>query len=166
MGFSALDGLVMGTRSGAIDPGVLLYLLKEEGLSPKALEDLLYHKSGLLGVSGLSGDMRELLASAEPRAKQAVELFAFRAAREAAAMTNTLGGLELLVFTGGIGEHAAPIRAMIADRLGWLGVILDAAANEAGAERIDTPQSRVEVRVIPTNEELVIARHVARLIGE
>lgn len=164
MGFSALDGLVMGTRSGAIDPGILLYLLKEEGLSPEGLEDLLYRRSGLLGVSGISGDMRALLASAEPRAKAAVDLFAFRVAQEIAVMTNTLGGLELLVFTGGIGEHAAAVRAMIADRLHWLGAAIDPAANGAGAERIDTPQSGVEVRVIPTNEELVIARHVSRLL--
>jgi len=164
MGFSALDGLVMGTRSGAIDPGILLYLLKERGLSPEVLEDLLYRRSGLLGVSGISGDMRQLLASTEPRAKAAMDLFAFHAAREIAAMTNTLGGLELLVFTGGIGEHAAPIRAMIAERLHWLGVAIDPAANDAGAERIDTPQSGVEVRVIHTNEELVVARHVERLL--
>jgi acetate kinase len=163
MGFSTLDGLAMGTRCGAIDPGVLLYLLREEALSPRALEDLLYHKSGLLGVSGISGDMRTLLASPEPRAKAAVELFVFRASREIAALANTLGGLELLVFTGGIGEHAAPVRAMIAARLNWLGVEVDVAANDESAERIDTPQSRVEVRVIPTNEELTIARHVARL---
>ena len=163
MGFSTLDGLVMGTRCGAIDPGVLLYLLREE-LSPKALEDLLYHKSGLLGVSGISGDMRTLLASSEARAKQAVDLFAFRVAREIAALANTLGGLELVVFTGGIGEHAAPVRAMIGARLNWLGVEIDTAANDEGAERIDQPQSRVEVRVIPTNEELTIARYVARTL--
>jgi acetate kinase len=164
MGFSTLDGLAMGTRCGAIDPGVLLYLLREEALSPRALEDLLNHKSGLLGVSGISGDMRTLLASSEARAKQAVDLFAFRVAREIAALANTLGGLELVVFTGGIGEHAAPVRAMIGARLNWLGVEIDTAANDEGAERIDQPQSRVEVRVIPTNEELTIARYVARTL--
>lgn len=141
MGFSALDGLVMGTRPGAIDPGVLLYLLQVEKLTPKALEDLLYHRSGLKGVSGLSSDMRTLLASDDPRGREAIELFVFRASREMAAMANTLGGLELLVFTGGIGEHAAPIRAMICARLAWLGVRLDDEANDAGAARLDTPQS-------------------------
>ena len=163
MGFSALDGLVMSTRSGAIDPGILLYLLQEEGMSPKALEELLYHKAGLLGVSGISGDVRELLASPEPRAREALELFAFHVARETAAMANTLGGLELFVFTGGIGEHSAPVRQMIAERLAWLGVKLDGAANTAGRDRLDAPGSGVEIRVIATDEELTIARQVAAL---
>jgi acetate kinase len=165
MGFSVLDGLVMSTRPGSIDPGILLYLLQEEGLSPKALEDLLYHQSGLLGVSGLTGDMRELLASDKPPAKDAVELFAFRIAREVAALANSLDGLELLVFTGGIGEHSAPIRAMVSSRLRWLGLSLDDAANTAGAERIDIPQSAIEVRIIPADEELTIARHAAKLLS-
>jgi acetate kinase len=166
MGFSALDGLVMATRPGAIDPGILLYLLEEEGMSPKALEEMLYHRSGLLGVSGLSGDMRELLASEDARAREAVELFTFRIARETAALANSLDGLELLVFTGGIGEHAAPIRAMVASRLRWLGVRLDPAANAEAAERIDAPQSAVEIRIIPADEELAIARHTAALAAE
>jgi acetate kinase len=164
MGFSVLDGLVMATRPGAIDPGILLYLLKEEGLTPQQLEDLLYHKSGLLGVSGLSGDMRELLASAAPHAREAVELFTFRIAREVAALTNTLDGLDLLVFTGGVGEHAAPIRAAVSSRLRWLGLEIDAAANTAAADRIDVPQSAVEVRIIPADEELAIARHVVEVL--
>jgi acetate kinase len=165
MGFSVLDGLVMATRPGALDPGILLYLLKEEGVTPQQLEDLLYHKSGLLGVSGLSGDMRELLASDDRRAREAVELFTFRVAREVAALTNSLGGLDLLVFTGGVGEHAAPIRAAVASRLRWLGVAIDAAANAAGAERIDGPESVVEVRIIPADEELAIARHVMQVVN-
>jgi acetate kinase len=166
MGFSVLDGLVMASRPGAIDPGILLYLLKEEGLTPQQLEDLLYHKSGLLGVSGLSGDMRELLASAAPDAREAIELYTFRIAREIAALTNSLDGLDLLVFTGGVGEHAAPIRAMVASRLRWLGLEIDAAANAAAAERIDVPQSAVEVRIIPADEELAIARHVMAVLGQ
>lgn len=166
MGFSVLEGLMMGTRPGDIDAGILLYLLKEERLSPEALEDLLYHKSGLVGVSGISGDMRELLASKDQRAQEAIELFVFRVAREVAAMANTLEGLELLVFTGGIGEHAAEIRARVGARLGWLGLRIDEAANAKAAERIDVGQSTVEVRIIPTDEEAVIARHTARLLAE
>jgi acetate kinase len=165
MGFSVLDGLVMATRPGAIDPGVLLYLLKEEGLTPQQLEDLLYHKSGLRGVSGLSGDMRELLASTAPDARAAIDLYTFRIAREVAALTNSLDGLDLLVFTGGVGEHAAPIRAAVASRLRWLGLEIDAAANAAAAERIDVPQSAVEVRIIPADEELAIVRHVMAVLG-
>jgi len=166
MGFSALDGLVMGTRPGAIDPGVLLYLLKHDRMSPDALEDMLYHRSGLLGVSGISGDVRTLLASAAPRAREALDLFAFRAARETAGLATTMGGLDLLVFTGGIGEHAAPIRAMIAERLAWLGMAIDPDANASGAPRIDAAGSAIEVRIVPTDEEVTIARHTAALVGE
>jgi acetate kinase len=165
MGFSALDGLVMGTRTGALDPGVLLYLMQEEGLSATEIEDMLYHKSGLLGVSGISSDMRALLASTDPRAAEAVDLFAFHVARETAAMANTLGGLEAMIFTGGIGEHASAVRTMICQRLGWLGVEIDASANEQNAERIDTPHSRVEALVMQTNEELTVARQVAEMIS-
>ena len=165
MGFSALDGLVMGTRSGAIDPGILLYLLQSEGMSVKAVEHLLYHQSGLLGVSGISSDMRTLLASAEPHAREAVELFVFHIARETAAMANTLGGIEALVFTGGIGEHAEEIRARVGEQLHWLGVAIDPAANSTHAARIDALESRVEVRVMATNEELTIARHVTEVLG-
>jgi len=166
MGFSALDGLVMGTRPGATDPGVLLYLIREKRLSLEALERLLYRESGLLGVSGISADMRTLLASDDASTREALDLFAFRAARETAALAGTLGGLDCLVFTAGIGEHAAPIRAMICDRLGWLGVELDASANAAHAELISTPGSRVELRIIPTNEEVVIARHTWAAVSE
>jgi acetate kinase len=165
MGFSALDGLVMGTRPGSTDPGVLLYLIREKRLSLEALERLLYRESGLLGVSGISADMRTLLASREPAAREALDLFALRAARETAALAGTLQGLDCLVFTAGIGEHAAAIRAMICGRLAWLGVALDASANAAHADLISTPASRVEVRVIPTNEEIVIARHAVAVVS-
>lgn len=165
MGFSALDGLVMGTRPGAIDPGVLLWLLREEKLSADALEDLLYHKSGMLGVSGVSGDMQALLASADPKAMEAVDLFAFSISRQIAAMANSLDGLELIVFTGGIGEHAPEVRAMVASRLRWLGVLIDAEANVENAGRIDDPHSAVELRVIATDEELMIARGTAQVLA-
>lgn len=159
MGFTALDGLVMGTRCGAIDPGVLIHLQRAEGLSWQAVEDLLYKRSGLLGVSGVSSDMRVLLASAEPAAAEAVELFIWRIARDAGALTSTLGGLDGLVFTAGVGQHAAAVRAGVCERLAWLGVVLDPAANAADAGVISAPASRVEVRVIPTDEEAVIAGH-------
>jgi acetate kinase len=164
MGFSALDGLVMSTRPGQIDAGVLLYLLRQEKLSPDALEHLLYHESGLKGVSGISGDVRELLASDAPEAAEALDLFVFRIARETAAMANTLEGLDTLVFSGGIGEHSGPIRARVAERLAWLGVSLDMAANAGNRRRISAPFSRVEVLVIPTNEEIVIARQMAAVL--
>lgn len=160
MGFSALDGLVMGTRCGAIDPGVLLHLQRVCGMSADEVENLLYHKSGLLGVSGISADMRVLEASHDPHAKQAIELFVFHAAREAAALANTLGGLDVLVFTGGIGEHSPLIRAAVCERLSWLGVSIEPASNDRSAHRIDDHAGTVEVRVIPTDEELVIARQV------
>ena len=160
MGFSALDGLVMGTRCGSIDPGVLLYLIQEKGISAESLEHLLYEESGLLGVCGISADMRTLAASDDPHAREALELFVFRAARETAALANTLGGLDCLVFTAGIGEHSAPVRSAICAKLEWLGVRIDAAANEAHAELISAPESAVAVLVIPTDEELVIARSV------
>ena len=152
MGFTALEGLVMGTRCGSLDPGVILYLEQQHGLSAKQVEDLLYQRSGLLGVSGgLSSDMRILLGSADPRAKEAIELFVYRIAREIGALTSSLGGLDGLVFTAGIGEHAPEIRAMVASRLGWLGVDLDPDANARNAATISTSNSRVEVRVIATD---------------
>jgi acetate kinase len=165
MGFSALDGLVMGTRCGAIDPGVLLYLQDHDGLDSKGLSDLLYKQSGLLGVSGLSADVRDLLASDKPEAKEALDLFAFRAARETAALTATLGGLDGLVFSAGIGENAVQVRAMICDRLAWLGVELDPAANARGGEAcISAPDSRVSVWIIPTDEEATIVRDAVPLV--
>ncbi|WP_027543628.1 acetate/propionate family kinase [Bradyrhizobium sp. WSM2254] len=164
MGLTPLDGLVMGTRSGTIDPGVLLYLQQHERMSVEDVQHLLYHESGLLGVSGLSADMRTLLASREAAAREAVDLFVFRAAQEIAMMATTLGGLDCLVFTGGIGEHAKEIRSAIGERLAWLGVRIDAVANDEGRERISGGESAVDVFVIPTNEELAIARHCAMVL--
>jgi acetate kinase len=166
MGFSALDGLVMGTRCGALDPGVVLHLQTARGLSADEVEDLLYHQSGLLGVSGTSGDMRVLEKSDDARAREAIDLFAFHVARETAALANTLAGLDTLVFTGGIGEHDASIRAEICRRLGWLGVACDPSRNDLGDTRIDGPGSRVAILVIPTNEESVIAKHALGLMGD
>ena len=160
MGFTALDGLVMGTRCGSLDPGVILYLEEACGLTRDEIEDLLYRKSGLLGVSGgIGSDMRVLLASADVRAKEAVELFVYRIAREIGALTSSLGGLDGLVFTAGIGEHAPAIRERVCARLGWLGAALDPAANARAAAVISTPESGISVRVIPTDEEAMIARH-------
>ena len=150
MGFTALDGLVMGTRCGTLDPGVVLYLLQQKQLSAAAIQHLLYDESGLLGVSGLSSDMRTLLASPEPHAKEAVDLFVFRIAREAGSMAASLGGLDGFVFTAGIGEHAPEIRAMVCDRLRWLGL-------GAGGT--------VDVQVIPTDEETMIALHTLECLG-
>jgi acetate kinase len=164
MGLTPLDGLMMGTRCGAIDPGVLLYLLQQEKMSADELQHLLYEKSGLLGVSGLSADMRTLLASREINAREAVDLFAFRAAAEVAVMATTLAGLDGLVFTGGIGEHSAEIRQLICDRLAWLGVRLDAGANAAGRQNIAAKESRVDVLIVATSEETTIARHCGALL--
>jgi acetate kinase len=165
MSFTALDGVPMGTRCGSIDPGVLLYLMRERGMTPAALEDLLYHRSGLLGVSGLSGDMRVLLSSEDAEAVDAIELFTFRIAREIAALAASLGGIDGLIFTAGIGEHAPEIRRQICARAEWLGVSLDDAANARGDPRISSAESRVAVLVIPTDEEAMIARHTLAIIG-
>jgi acetate kinase len=152
MGFTALDGLVMGTRCGTLDPGVVLYLLQEKGLSAQRVQDMLYRESGLLGVSGISSDMRVLLASPAPSANDAIELFVFRIARETAALAASLGGLDGFVFTAGIGEHAPEIRRMVCERLRWLGV-----SPEGGGT--------VEVRVIPTDEERMIATHTLECLA-
>jgi acetate kinase len=165
MGFSVLDGLPMGTRCGALDPGVLLHLLDARGMSAKELEKLLYRESGLLGLSGVSGDMRDLLASELPGARLAVEFFVYRVARELGALAAVLGGLDGLVFTAGIGERAAAVRAGVVERSGWLGLTLDADANRRNATRISGTASRVEVLVVPTDEELVIARHTVAALG-
>ncbi len=165
MGFTALDGLPMGTRCGAIDPGVLLYLMKEKGMGYDALTDLLYRKSGLLGVSGISNDMRTLLASAAPEAREAVDMFVYRITRELGSLAAALGGLDALIFTGGIGEHAAKVRDGVCRAIEWLGTSLDPAANAANGPRISRTDSRVPVFVIPTDEDLMIARHTARLIN-
>ena len=166
MSFTALDGLVMGTRPGALDPGVLLYLMQERGMDAAALEDLLYHRSGLLGVSGVSSDMRALTASDDPHAREAVALFCYRAACQAGALVVALGGLDGIVFSGGIGEHAPAVRAGISEHLRWLGLRLDGARNAGGDGRISADGSAVEAWVLPTDEEGVIARHTARLLGE
>jgi acetate kinase len=164
MGFSALDGLVMGTRCGSIDPGVLLYLLLEEQRSPEEVQHLLYEQSGLLGLSGISSDMRELEESSDPRARMAIDMFVFRASREVAALVNTLGGLDCLAFTAGIGEHSVAARAAICTRLAWLGVTVDDAANSAHAGIISSLDASVEVRVVPTDEEVTVARHTLNLL--
>ncbi|CAG0998828.1 MAG: acetate/propionate family kinase [Rhodocyclaceae bacterium] len=164
MGFTALDGLMMGTRCGAIDPGVLLHLMEFHDLDAAGLTQLLYKESGLLGVSGVSQDMRALLASPAPEAAEAVELFCYRIARELGSLAAALGGLDALVFTAGIGEHAAPVRERICRQAGWLGVRLDEAANARHATRISAPDSRVDVLVLPTNEEWMIAQHAAALV--
>jgi len=164
MGATPLDGLVMATRCGSLDAGAVLYLLREGGLDADGLTDLLYRQSGLLGVSGLSGDMRDLLESREPAAREALDLYVHRAAREMAALAASLGGLDGLVFTAGVGENAPRIRAEICARLGWLGVRLDAAANERGAGRLNAADSAVAVWMIPTDEEVVIARQTAALL--
>ncbi len=164
MGLTPLDGLVMGTRCGTIDPGVLLYLQQHEKMSVEDVQRLLYHESGLLGVSGISSDMRTLLASNETAAREAVGLFTFRAAQEIAVMANTLEGMDCLVFTGGIGEHAKEIRSAIGARLAWLGVRIDVAANDEARERINGGDSAVDVFIIPTNEELTIALHCAAVL--
>jgi acetate kinase len=164
LGFTALDGLCMGTRPGALDPGVVLYLFQQLGLSPGEVEAVLYKKSGLLGISAISNDMRVLLDSTEPPARLAVDYFVFRAAKEMGALAAVLGGIEGLVFTAGIGENSAEIRRRLCEAAAWLGVKLDAAANQSGKARISTGDSRVSVWVIPTNEELMIARHTAALL--
>jgi acetate kinase len=165
MGLTPLDGLVMGTRCGTIDPGVLLYLQQHENMSVEKVQHLLYHQSGLLGVSGISADMRTLLASGEAAAREAVDLFVFRAAQQIAMMATSLGGLDCLVFTGGIGEHSKDVRSAIGERLAWLGVRIDATANDEGRERISSGDSPVDVFIIPTNEELTIARHCKAVLN-
>src|SRR5262249_40722443 len=155
----------MGTRCGSIDPGVILYLIDELKLNARQIEKLVYQESGLLGVSGISSDMRTLLESPQPSAQFAVDLFIYRVGRELGSLAAAIGGLDALVFTGGIGEHAAVIRQEICVDASWLGVELDAAANNAGGLRISTESSRVSVLVIPTNEELMIARQTQRVIG-
>jgi acetate kinase len=163
MGFSSLDGLPMGTRCGSLDPGVILLLLDHLHLDARAIEALLYKESGLLGISGISSDMRALLASADPRAAEAVDLYIYRIGRELGSLAAALGGLDALVFTAGIGENAAEIRARVCRDASWLGLELDEAANQTGGPRISRDNSRVAAWVIPTNEELMIARHTQRL---
>jgi acetate kinase len=165
MSFTALDGLCMGTRPGALDPGVVLYLFQQLQLSVKQVEDVLYKKSGLLGISGSSNDMRDLLGSKEPGARLAVDYFIYRAAKEIGALAAALGGLDALVFTAGIGENSIEVRRRIVEASAWLGIELDNAANTARGPRISTPPSKISAWVIPTNEELMIARHTWSLLG-
>ena len=164
MGFTPADGLMMGTRTGALDPGVILYLLQHEGMDAAAIEKLIYEQSGLLGVSGLSSDMRTLLASGLAAAKEAVDLFVYRIGRELGSLVAALGGLDAIVFTGGIGEHAAAIRARVCHDARWLGIDLDEAANNAAGPRISRPNSKTSAWVVPTDENLMVARHTRRLL--
>ena len=166
MSFTPLDGIPMGTRCGALDPGVLLYLMREQGMNEPALSELLHHRSGLLGLSGLSGDVRELLHSDRPEAARALEHCAYRIAQAMGGLAVVLGGLDAVVFTAGIGEHAAPVRAAVCRRLEWLGLILDDAVNARHGPRISTADSRISAWVIPTDEESVIARHTRALAGQ
>lgn len=166
MGFTPVDGLVMGTRTGTLDPGVILYLLQHEGMTAAEVERLINQRSGLLGVSGLSSDMRTLLASGNPAAKEAVDLFVYRIGRELGSLVAALGGLDALVFTGGIGEHAAPIRARVCQDAHWLGVVLDEAGNQAHGPRITKDGSAVSAWVIPTDENLMVAQHTRRLLDQ
>jgi acetate kinase len=163
MGLTALDGLPMGSRCGNLDPGVVLYLIQEKGMTAQAVSDLLYHSSGLVGVSGVSDDMRTLLASNNPHAADAVALFVYRISRELGSLAAALGGLDALVFTAGIGEHAPEIRRRVCEQAAWLGMDLDEAANAAGGPRITITGGRASAWVIPTDEDLMIARHTWRL---
>jgi len=165
MGFTALDGLPMGTRPGQIDPGVVLYLLTVKGMTPAAIENLLYHESGLKGISGLSNDMRELEASDAPAAALAIDYFVYRIALSAGTLAAALGGLDAFVFTAGIGENSTGIRARVAEKLVWLGADLDPAANAAGKSLISQPHGQVALYVVPTDEELMIARHTLSLLA-
>jgi acetate kinase len=165
MGFTALEGLCMGTRPGAVDPGVILYLFQNLGLSAKEVETILYKKSGLLGISGVSNDTRELLRSSDPSARLALDYFVYRVAKEIGAMAAALGGIDGIVFTAGIGENSDEIRQRICESSAWLGIELDAEANHRNGPRISTRDSKVSTWVIPTNEELMIARHTGVLLG-
>jgi acetate kinase len=165
LGFTALDGLCMGTRPGSLDPGVVLYLFQNLELDAKEVEAILYKKSGLLGISGISKDMRDLLASGQPSARLAVDYFVYRAAKEIGALAAVLGGIDGLVFTAGIGENSSEIRQRICEASAWLGIELDAEANTSKRTRISTASSKVSAWLIPTNEELMIARHTALLLG-
>lgn len=165
MSFTPADGLMMGTRAGSLDPGLLTYLMKHHGMSADAIEDLIYHQSGLLGVSGITSDMRELQSSDDPHALEAIELFAYRISRELGSMAAALGGLDALVFTGGIGENDANIRERVCQSASWLGLTLDPSANESHGPRISVPESKASVWVVPTNEELMIARHTRNILG-
>ena len=164
MGFTTVDGLPMSTRTGGMDPGVVLYLMQDRGYDVKAIEKLLYKESGLLGLSGISNDMRDLLSSADPHAAEAVDVFVYQVLKHLGALTAALDGLDALVFTAGIGENSPEIRERVCSRLEWLGIRLDRAANQQGGPRISTADSHISVWVIPTNEESVIARHTRHIL--
>ena len=164
MGFTAVEGLPMGTRTGSLDPGVILYLMDQRGMDARAIERLIYNQSGLLGVSGISSDMRALLASEDARAKLAIDLYVYRIRRELGSLAAALGGLDAIVFTAGIGENAVPIRSRVCEDAGWLGVELDAQANAGAGPRVSSATSKVSAWVISTNEELMIARHTRRVL--
>lgn len=166
MGFTTLDGLMMGTRSGAVDPGLVLHLIRGRGLSPDTVAELLNERSGLLGVSGLSADVRVLEASETPEAREALDLFAYRIVREAGSLVAALGGLDALVFTGGIGEHSAQVRAAVCRGLSFAGVVLDVAANARGGERIEVQRAAIKVRIVPADEEREIALSMAGLLAQ
>jgi acetate kinase len=165
MGFTAVDGLPMGTRCGNLDPGVILYLMAELKMDRQAIEDLIYRQSGLLGVSGISSDMRALLASNKPGARFAIELFTYRIGRELGSLAAAMQGIDAMVFTGGVGENAVAIRERVVRDAAWLGLELDPAANQAGGPCITAMSSKVPVWVIPANEELKIAQHTLAAIG-
>jgi acetate kinase len=165
MGFTALEGLPMGTRCGSLDPGVILYLMDNLGMDARALEHLLYHESGLLGVSGVGSDMRVLEASTEPAAAQAIELYCYRIGRELGSLAAALGGLDAIVFTAGIGENSMRVREAVCRQAAWLGLAFDAAANGRNAPALHSAGSRVRAWVVPTDEEQMIARHTADLLG-
>ncbi len=165
LGFSTIDGLLMGTRCGNLDPGVVLHLMETKGYTVKDMTRILYKESGLLGVSGISQDMRTLLASEAPEAREAVDLFCYRIVRELGSLVAAAGGIDALVFTGGIGEHAAEVRRRVCLQLGWLGLHLDAEANARHANMISAGQSQVDVLVIPTNEEWMMAHHAQTLLA-
>jgi len=166
MGFTAVDGLMMGTRSGALDPGVLLYLMDEHGMNARQIEELIYSKSGLLGVSGISSDMRTLRSSTAPEAREAIDLFVYRIVREIGSLAAAMGGLDGLVFTGGIGENDARTRAEVGAACRWLGVGIDQAHNESGVMRISADDSRVPVLALSTDEERMIAHHTVATLGD
>src|SRR5205085_8863369 len=164
MGFTAVEGLLMGTRCGSLDPGVLIYLMDRHGMDARAIEDLIYRKSGLLGVSGVSSDMRTLRASSDPRAAEAIALFTYRIVREIGSLAAAMGGVDGLVFTGGIGANDTALRAEVSAGCGWLGLELDDARNAAGEGQISRPGSKVAAWVVPTDEERMIARHTTTLV--
>jgi acetate kinase len=166
MGFTALDGLPMGTRPGQLDPGVVLYLIAQKGMSATEVQSLLYHESGLKGLSGLSNDVRELQKSSDKNAAFALDYFAYRVALNTGMLAAALGGIDAFVFTAGVGENSPTMRSRIVERLGWLGITLDSAANASGDPRISQKDSRVAVYVIPTNEELMIARHTLSVLSK